>query len=184
MPAEWDTEGPSFDVIYDDTDSFDDQQFAEDAVVGVYLEADRSEANPGDDVRYWLRMKNLSNQTLPQWKIGFFFEPSQMQMLNAGGGRVEGDHVTFVVPAMRPNEIQSFTVRVHLYKKLRAGEVIKTYGSIIDGGLSGMICSKHELRIIARPPVTGAEDGTREVEDVRQYLRPVQSQKTGLWGMW
>lgn len=141
--------------------------------VGVHLTADRSEANPGDDVRYWIKTVNLYNRDLPGWKIAFFFDPNQMQILESSGGRLEGDHVTFNVGAARSGQEQSFSVRVHLYRKLGEGEVARTYASMIWDGTIQPACSKHDLRMLSHAPVTGAGDGTRPVEDLRRFLRPM-----------
>ncbi len=143
--------------------------------VGVHLTADRSEANPGDDVRYWIKVVNLYNRDLPNWKIAFFFDPNQMQIRESSGGRLEGDHVTFNVSASRSGQEQSFSVRIHLYRKLAPGEVARTYASMIWDGTISPACSKHELRIIERPPVTGAGDGVDPVEDLRAFLRPASA---------
>lgn len=143
--------------------------------VGVHLTADRSEANPGDDVRYWIKTVNLYNRDLPTWKIAFFFDPNQMQILESSGGRLEGDHVTFTVGASRSGQEQSFSVRVHLYKKLREGEVARTYASMIWDGAIQPVCSKHDLRMMSRPPVTGPGDGTDPVENLSAFLRPASA---------
>ena len=156
--------------------------------VGVKLDADRSEANPGDDVRYWIKVVNLYDQDLPAWKIAFFFDADQVQILESSGGRLEGDHITFNVPASRSGDVSSYSVRVHLYRKLAPGEVIRTYASMIWDGEITPACSKHELRMIERPPVTGAGDNTASVEDLGAFLRPVSSAAPGstmpmvMWG--
>ena len=141
--------------------------------VGVHLTADRSEANPGDDVRYWIKVVNLYNRDLPSWKIAFFFDPNQMQILESSGGRLEGDHVTFFVGASASGLEQSFSVRVRLYRRLAPGAIARTYASMIWDGTISPACTKHDLRIIERPPVTGIGDGTRPVEDLWRFVRPM-----------
>lgn len=159
------------------------------AHVGVHLTADRSEANPGDDVRYWIKVVNLFNRDLPKWEIAFYFDASKMQILESSGGRVDGDHVNFTVPAARSGEVSGFNLRVRLYNKLAPGEIIRTYSSMIWDGTISPACSKHELRIIGRPPVTGAGDATGDVENLRAFLRPMNSASAGspmplmIWAM-
>lgn len=149
------------------------------ARVGVHLTADRSEANPGDDVRYWIKVVNLYNRDLPKWEIAFYFDASRMQILESSGGKVDGDHVNFTVPAARSGEVSGFNLRVRLYNKLAPGEIIRTYASMIWDGTIGPACSKHELRIMGRPPVTGAGDATGDVENLRAFLRPISSAAGG-----
>ncbi len=146
--------------------------------VGVSLESDRSEANPGDDVRYWIKVRNLYTGDMPQWKIAFFFDRHQMQIIDASSARGEGDHLTFIVPPMRSNEEVTFTVRVRL-KNLKPGTVVRTYGSMIWDGQISPACSKNDLVIIARPPVTGIGDYTAPVEDLAAFLRPVSAASKG-----
>lgn len=146
--------------------------------VGVHLTADRSEANPGDEVRYWIKVVNLHNRDLPSWTIAFFFDPNQMKILESSGGRWEGDRIDFTVPASRSGQEQSYSVRVHLYRKLAPGEIARTYASMIWDGTISPACSKHELRMIERPPVTGAGDATEAVEDLGAYLRPAVGSAT------
>ena len=147
--------------------------------VGVHLTADRSEANPGDDVRYWIKVVNLYDRDLPSWKIAFFFDPNQMQILESSGGWLEGDHLVFNVGASRSGLEQSFSVRVHLYRKLLPGETLRTYASMIWDGSISPACSKHDLHIIERPPVTGAGDATSAVENLGAYLRPISAAPRG-----
>ncbi len=147
--------------------------------VGVKLDADRSEANPGDDVRYWIKVVNLYDRELPQWKIAFFFDPNQVQILESSGGRLEGDHITFNVPASRSGDVSSYSVRVHLYRKLAPGEVIRTYASMIWDGEITPACSKHELRMIENRPLTGAGDNTSTVENLGAFLRPMSAASQG-----
>lgn len=149
------------------------------ARAGVHLTADRSEASPGDDVRYWIKTVNLYSRDLPQWKIAFFFDPNQMQILESGGGRMEGDSITFTVPAARSGEQSGFNIRVRIYRTLAHGEVVRTYASMIWDGTIGPACSKHELRIMGRPPVTGAGDSTGDVENLMAFLRPINSTSAG-----
>ena len=143
--------------------------------VGLSVDSDRSEANPGDEVRYWIKARNLYRGDMPQWRVAFFFDQNQMQILETGGGRLEGDHVTFDVPSTRSNEERTFSVRVRLYRNLQPGENIRTYGSMIWDGRISPACSKNDLRIIAHVPVTGAGDGTSPIEDLGAFLRPVSS---------
>ena len=147
--------------------------------VGVHLEADRNEANPGDSVRYWIRITNLYNRDLPSWGIAFFFDPNRMQITDTGGGRIEGDHVTFGVPTMFSGQEISYSVGVHLYNNVQPGDVITTYGSMIWDGSIQPACSKHLLSIISRPPVTGVGDATSPVEDLQQFLTPVSATTAG-----
>ncbi len=148
--------------------------------VGLSVESDRSEANPGDDVRYWIRARNLYSRDLPQWKVAFFFDPNDMQILDAGGGRIQGDHILFNVPASRSDEEHVYSVRVHLFKKHKNGKVIRVYGSMVWDGTISPACSKNELRIIEKPPVTGADDDyTGPVENLQAFLRPVNAATHG-----
>ena len=158
--------------------------------VGVFLESDRSEAYPGESVRYWIKTRNLYVRDLPQWNIAFFFDRSQMQILETGGGRLQGDHVMFTVPATHSNEEQNVTVLVHLYKNLKAGTTVTTYGSMIADGTISAACSKNALTIASpvRLLQTGAGDGTSPVENLRAFLRPVSATSQGspmplmVWG--
>lgn len=147
--------------------------------MGVSLSAERNEANPGDDVRYWIKIKNLYDRQMPEWRIAFFFDRNQMQILETGGGRIEGDHITFAVPPMSSGEERTLSVRVHLYRNLRAGAVLRTYASMIWDGTIQPACAKHDLRIIERPPVTGAGDGVSPVENLQAFLRPINSASNG-----
>ncbi|NOS66910.1 MAG: hypothetical protein HOO67_00870 [Candidatus Peribacteraceae bacterium] len=147
--------------------------------VGVTLTADRGEANPGDDVRYWIKTVNLYDHDMPAWKIAFFFDPNQMQILESSGGRLEGNHVTFNVGTSRSGQQQDFSVRVHLFRKLGDGDVARTYASMIWDGSIQPACAKHDLRMMSRPPVTGPGNGTDPVENLAAYLRPVSAAANG-----
>lgn len=147
--------------------------------VGMRLEADRSEASPGDEVRYWLTVKNLYREPLKSWEAAFFFPRSQVIITDAGGATGGGDHLLFRVPQLRAGEERVYTVRVRLVKNLRPGDTVRTYGSLVWDGTIDRACSKHELVIIGRPPVTGAGDNTAPVENLRAFLRPVSAAQTG-----
>ena len=147
--------------------------------VGLSLESDRSEANPGDEVLYWIKARNLYVRDLPSWKVAFFFDHNQMQIVDASNARGDGDHLTFIVPSMRPNEDVTFSVRVRLLRNLKPGTVVRTYGSMIWDGSIGAACSKNDLVIIARPPVTGIGDNTGPVENLQAYLRPISAASNG-----
>ena len=151
------------------------------ATVGLSIDADRSEANPGDEVRYWIHARNLWDRNLQEWKVAFFFDPNQMKILETGGGRLEGDHVTFVVPAMGSNQEKSFSVRVHLYKNLQPGMSLRTYGSMIWDGTISPACSHNDLQIMGpvRLIQTGAGDGTSPVENLQAFLRPISAASNG-----
>ena len=147
--------------------------------VGLSLESDRSEANPGDEVLYWIKARNLYVRDLPSWKVAFFFDHNQMQIIDASNARGDGDHLTFIVPSMRPNEDVTFSVRVRLLRNLKPGTVIRTYGSMIWDGSIGAACSKNDLVIIARPPVTGIGDNTGPVENLQAFIRPISAASNG-----
>lgn len=146
--------------------------------IGVSLHADRREANPGDEIAYWIRIRNLSGRDLPPWRIAFFLDP-RMQVSSVGGGRLEGDHVTFAVPAMGGGGELTYGVRVLLHPDLAAGEVLRTYASMIWDGQLSPACAKHDLRIAGGQPITGAGEGANEVEDVRAFLTPVAAPMSG-----
>ena len=154
--------------------------------VGVDLEPDRSEASAGDDFRYWIKMKSLYTGELPPWKIAFFFDATQMQILSLDGGRLEDDHVIWNVPTLQAGEERTYSVRVHLFKKLQPGEIVRTYASMIWDGQISPACDKHELTVIGKPPVTGPGDYTAPVEDLTQFLRPVHNAapSKSFWVSW
>ncbi len=147
--------------------------------VGISVDADRSEANPGDDVQYWVRVRNLYSGNLPQWKVAFYFVPTSMQVIDSGGGRMEGDHVVFNVPASRSDEEHVYSIRVHLFRNLKEGQVLRTYGSMIWDGTISPACSKTDLRIVTVRPATGAGDNVNPVENLQAYLRPVNAAANG-----
>ena len=146
--------------------------------VGISLESDRGEANPGDEVRYWIRVTNLYNRQLGSWKVAFFFPRADVSIIDAGGATGAGDHLVWTVSSMVPGAAETYTVRVRLSGRLRAGASIRTYGSMIWDGQISPACSKNDLLIISRPPVTGA-DSTSPVEDLQAFLRPVSSATSG-----
>lgn len=134
---------------------------------------------PGDDVFYRIAITNLFNQSLPPWKLAFFFDGTQLQVINAGGGRIEGGHILFNSPAMGSGQKMELMVRMHVYRKLRAGDTARTYASMVWDGSIQPACAKHDLRVIERPPVTGAGDGTSTVENLGAFLRPVNAASNG-----
>lgn len=147
--------------------------------VGIRLEPDRDDAKPGQELRYWIRVTNLYNKDLGSWDVAFFFDRSKMAILDAGGARGGGDHLRWSVPAMGPAETRTYSVRVQVRGSVRPGESVRTYASMIWDGQISPACSKHDLRIVGRPPVTGAGDNTRELEDVNQFLRPINKSSGG-----
>lgn len=150
-----------------------------DPTIGLTIVSDRSEALPGNDILYRITARNISTSDMPRWSVAFFFDQAQMQILDAGGGVRKGDHITFGVPALVPNQEVSFSVRVHLYNNLRSGTLVRTYGSMIWDGTLKPACSRNDVRIIARPPVTGVGDNTAPVEDLRKFLTPIAVDQNG-----
>jgi hypothetical protein len=154
---------------------------SDDPQVGVFLQSDRSEVMPGDDVRYWIRIRNLSNKPLPTWQIAFFFDRATMLIADAGGARGAGDHLVWNVPALSPNADWTETVVVHIYKNAQTGIMVRTYASMIWDGTISPACSENDLVIIKRPPVTGADDDLfGPVEDTSRFLTPMPT-SGGFW---
>lgn len=149
-----------------------------DNTIGVSIESDRNEANPGDTIRYWIRVKNLSNDVMPTVDIAFFFDRLRQVILQTAG-RGGGDHIRFTVPRMAPGAEFTYTVVTQLKSGVRPGEVIRTYASMVWDGTIRPVCAKHDLHVIARPPVTGAGDATGPLEDLTAFLRPVNAAKNG-----
>jgi hypothetical protein len=147
--------------------------------VGIRLEPDRDQAHPGQELRYWIRVTSLYDKQLQSWDVAFFFDRNKMAIIDAGGARGGGDHLRWTVPSLAPGETRSYSIRVQIRNGVKSGDVIRTYASMVWDGQIYPACSKHDLLIVGRPPVTGAGDNTRPLEDTTQFLKPMSGTKTG-----
>lgn len=138
--------------------------------VGMALEPDRDEAFPGDEVVYCICVQNMYQETLGKFDVAFFYDPNLMTIVDAAGGRMEGNHIRFTVPPLKSGEKFTRHIRVRLPKNLRAGAVLRTYASLVWDGTIDKACAKHDLTII-HPPKTGFD--LASLSTAEATLRPI-----------
>lgn len=149
------------------------EQLTDHLKIGACIDADRAEAFPGDDVRYVLCIKSLYRGVLPQFKMAFFFDPNQMKIIDAGGATFHGNNVAWTITPLQPGEVRKLTVKVHTFRNVKPGTKLRTYASMVWDGALEPACTKHDLLMIAKAPVTGAGDAMAPIEDLQQFIRPV-----------
>jgi hypothetical protein len=120
--------------------------------IGANLVPDRDQALPGDIVTYCVCVENVYTGTLPAFEMAFFFDPSSMTVIDAGGGTIEGDHVRFAVQALGSGQLWKRVVKVRVSDRAAVGSSLRTYASMILNGAIEPACVKHDL-IVSAPAV-------------------------------
>ena len=138
--------------------------------VKIHVDADRSEARPGDSVYYTVTIRNTSTTTLSGIQATYAFAPGQLTVLEADGV-VYADRVQWTLDNLQADQRRALRFRAQVNADLTHGEVVRTT-AIATVPNSNPVTAGFDLRIIQVLPATGLGDGVSPLENTRRFLTP------------
>ena len=125
--------------------------------------ADRSEAQPNDDVHYTVVVHNDSDQDLENLQVVDTFIASQMTILNSGGGDASQGRLAWTIDTLAAGESETFSYTARMSNGLRHGDVVEN--TVTVRGKS----ARYLVRIIKHLPQTGESDLLNPIAEERPY---------------
>jgi len=139
--------------------------------LSLQKQANRSEANPGDTVTYTLTVRNGDNVPVNNLAIIDTFNPSQVSVLDLGGGVVIGNTITWEIGSLAANQTRVISYRMQLSSALRSGDTVRNT-AVLPGGQIAV----NDIHIVTQLPKTGIMDFTRPFENSKKYLRSMHGE--------
>jgi uncharacterized repeat protein (TIGR01451 family) len=136
----------------------------------VMKTADRSEANPGDEVSYTLIIRNDTAEDMRNLTITDSFNASQLSIFDPNGGTVTNGTIRWTIDSLDAGQVRTIIYRGRLSSSLRHGDIVRN-----DVNISGGQGSSNEIRIVTRLPQTGIGDFFSPLSDSSQFLSPMGS---------
>lgn len=144
---------------------------ATEGALHLTLEADSTEVRPGSAVYQTVTVKNTSTVAVQDIKVKYAFSPTQQSIVESDGEKY-ADYVTWHIDSLEPGRKRALRVRTRIVSELRGGEAIWANATVMVGTAVAST-STVQLHVSQPLPPTGAGDGTRPVEDVTRFLRPL-----------
>jgi uncharacterized repeat protein (TIGR01451 family) len=118
--------------------------------------ADRSEANPGDEVWYTITVRNNSDASVSGLTLDDRFTASDLTVTEAGGGLAAADSLQWLNGNLQPRETKTLRYRVRLSAELAHGYTVHNRVTLSGGGLSSPLTAEASIGIMRHLPQTGA----------------------------
>lgn len=136
----------------------------------VFKTADRSEANPGDEVSYTITIRNDTAETLRNIRVTDSFNPSQLSIFDPNGGTMGNGSIQWTIDTLEAGQVRTIIYRGRLSSALRHGDTVRN-----DVSITGGVGASNEIRIVTRLPQTGIGDFFSPMNDGSQFLSPLGS---------
>lgn len=138
----------------------------------VSQQADRSQLQPGDVVRYAVWVRNASAQPITNITLTMHYAQRQLLITDAGGGLQSGETVTWTIPVLQAGTEQKFEYVARAQQTLRKGDVVSTVVEVTAAGLKTQL-SLDDIRVRQRMPDAGVEQKYFTPPAQAPVLRPI-----------
>jgi len=143
------------------------------ASVEITKHADKDEVQPGSNVTYAIRIRNMSDETLKNIQVVDRFPENAITIIDAGNGMIEKEGIFWSLLELKPHTQWSGTYQVRTAQSLKHGDVIQTITEAHVGeNVIGQLVSK--TNVITELPQAGEGPISRAFENAQETLQPVQ----------
>ncbi|TSC58056.1 MAG: hypothetical protein Greene041619_835 [Candidatus Peregrinibacteria bacterium Greene0416_19] len=153
-----------------------------DAHVTASKQADRSEAQPGDQLFYSVTIRNTGTVPARNIMVEDTYDGSRLTVQEGDGASVNYGRVTWQIGTLDAGQTRTLSYRAQLAGSLRHGDTVRNSVSVRGDNFPGS-SSSYEVRIVQQLPQTGAGGYTSPIDSNRSFLRSVGSSPLASGGM-
>lgn len=144
------------------------------ASIAVFKQADRTEAQPGDQVGYSITVRNTSNVTIQNVVVEDRYDTGKITITDPGDGQLGAGALTWRISTLRPGETRVISYRAALSPVLRNGDSIINTVRVTANNLQTVPTSVSTITILQQLPQTGFSSFTRPLSG-NAFLSPLSS---------
>ncbi len=124
--------------------------------VTIEQQADKAEANPGDQVEFRITVHNNSDATITGLNLFVEFSPNDFTVIDAGNGTASEGRIEWLNGGLHPQESKTLKYTARLNTALAHGHVVLNTVTLSDGGISNPAVATTRIGIMRTLPQTGA----------------------------
>ncbi len=147
--------------------------------IKVHIDADKSDARPGDPIFFTVTLKNLSAATISNFSVLYSYAPAQLAVLESDGESLNGS-VRWTIDTLQPGQKRALRIRTQLSPLLQQGDDVHATAIATVNGVAQESAGSFDIRAITQLPTTGPSDNLLPLENTSRYLFPMSGNSTAV----
>ena len=144
--------------------------------LSIEKSTDQPYATAGSTVAYTVTARNTNGSNLRNVTVTDSFDPSALQIIDAGRGYVRSGHIRWTVGTLRPGEVRTFRYNAMLSRDLQGGDAVQNSARASSDQIDYAPTAITEQVVL---PQTGIEDFFGPLENTQQFLTPISAAAEG-----